>query len=74
MPNRYSSIEIETVLVKLRFHFTSQKGSHKKFKTDTGQICILPANRKEIPVGTFRSILKQMQITNEEFKDLLNTK
>ena len=29
---------------------------------------------KEIPVGNFRSILEQMQIINEEFKDHLDTK
>jgi len=30
---------------------------------------IIPANRKEIPHGTFRSILRQANLTEEEFKE-----
>jgi len=29
---------------------------------------IVPANRKEIPIGTFRSILRQSKLKDEDFK------
>jgi predicted RNA binding protein YcfA (HicA-like mRNA interferase family) len=71
MPKLYSSSEIESVLSKIGFNFVSQKGSHKKFKNLSGSICILPSNKKEIPFGTFRSILKQINISLKEFKSIL---
>jgi len=71
MPKLYSSLEIENVLLKNGFVFKTQKGSHGKFKHQDGRIVILPMNRKEIPIGTFRSILKQIGITKEEFEKLV---
>ena len=71
MPKCYSSSEIETVLIVLGFVFVTQRGSHQKFKDPNGSICILPANKKEIPTGTFRSILKQMHISLEQFVEVL---
>ena len=70
MPKLYSSKEIESVLNKLEFHFSSLKGSHDKFKHKDGRIIILPMNKKEIPVGTFRSILKQANVSLQEFEKL----
>lgn len=71
MPKLYSSLEIENVLLKNGFVFKTQKGSHGKFKHQDGRIVILPMNRKEIPIGTFRSKLKQIGITKEEFEKLV---
>lgn len=70
MPKLYSSKEIESVFKKLEFHFYSQKGSHGKFKHKDGRFVILPMNKKEIPTGTFRSILKQANISLQEFEKL----
>ncbi len=67
----YSSKEIEYVLSQLNFKLVSQKGSHGKFKSETERIVILPMNKKEIPIGTFKSILKQLGISHEDFKRLL---
>jgi predicted RNA binding protein YcfA (HicA-like mRNA interferase family) len=72
MPKEYSSKEIETVLKKIGFNFVSQKGSHGKFKNDKGNTVILPMNKREIPYGTFRSILKQAGIDLNEFIDTLS--
>ena len=58
MPNIFSSKEIKSVLEKLGFKFIPQKGSHGKFKDSRGNVVIVPLNKKEIPEGTFRSILK----------------
>ncbi len=70
MPKLYSSKEIEAVLIKLEFVFKSQKGSHDKFKHKDGRMIILPMNKKEIPIGTFRSILKQSNVSLQEFEKL----
>lgn len=71
MPKLYSSKEIESVLKKLKFSFVKQKGSHGKFKNVYGKIVILPMNKKEIPSGTFSSLLRQMEINADEFRKLL---
>ncbi|BAL81602.1 type II toxin-antitoxin system HicA family toxin [Caldisericum exile] len=71
MSKLYSSDEIIVVLKKLNFKLVSQKGSHGKFKNEIGKIVILPMNKKEIPLGTFRSILKQMGIDYNDFNKLL---
>jgi len=74
MPKLYSSKEIELVLNKLGYILRSQKGSQGKFKNQSGNIVILPMNKKEIPYGTFRSILKQLNISIVDFEDMLNIK
>lgn len=71
MPKLYSSKEIMKVLNKFGFEMTSQKGSHGKFKNIGGQIVILPMNKKEIPFGTFRSILRQSGIDLNTFQKSL---
>lgn len=71
MPNIYSSKEITSVLEKIGFIFVSQKGSHGKFKNSDGIITIVPLNKKEIPEGTLRSILKQANININLFKNHL---
>lgn len=59
------------MLTRLNFKLTSQRGSHGKFKNKSGKIAILPMNKKEIPMGTFKSILRQIGISDEDFKRLL---
>ena len=69
MPNIFSSNQIVSVLQKLGFTFISQKGSHGKYKDFKGNVVIIPMNKKEIPEGTLRSILKQADINLKQFKD-----
>jgi len=71
VPELYSSKEVETVLRRLGFSFVSQKGSHGKFRHPSGRVVILPMGRREIPMGTMRSILRQMGISEEEFRRIL---
>jgi len=70
MPKLYSSAHIVKVLEAHGFVFVSQKGSHIKFrkKGEPTLTTIVPANRKEIPTGTFRSILLQSSLTEADFK------
>jgi predicted RNA binding protein YcfA (HicA-like mRNA interferase family) len=58
MPKRWSTTEIERVLLKHGFRLVSQKGSHRKYAT-SGRVVIVPAGRKEVRQGTFASILRQ---------------
>ena len=73
MPKLYSSKEIVKVIQSLDFLFKSQKGSHAKYKHSDGRIVILPMNKKEIPLGTFRSILKQASLTLQDFEKIIKS-
>lgn len=69
MSKPHSSDHIIKVLRRKGFIFISQKGSHAKYRK-TGKptlTVIVPAGRKEIPAGTFRSILRQAHLTEEDF-------
>jgi len=70
MPHAYSSKCIIKVLLKKGFFIVSQKGSHIKLRKITHRqlIVIVPANKKIIPLGTFRSILSQSDCTEDDFK------
>ncbi len=67
MPKLYSSRDIVKVIEKYDFNFVSQKGSHAKYKNTDGRTVIVPMAKKEIPVGTFKSIIKQSGINSKEF-------
>lgn len=69
MPKLYSSLEIIKVLQKKGFVYISQKGSHAKFRKTASPTLtvIVPAGKKEIPLGTFKSILRQASLTEGDF-------
>ncbi len=69
MPKLYSSAHILYILQKNGFYLVSQKGSHIKYRKDGNPVhtVIIPANRKEIPVGTFNSIVKQSGLSKSVF-------
>lgn len=70
MPKLYSSDHILKVLQRNGFHFVSQKGSHVKYRkegTPTLTV-IIPAERKQIPVGTFNSIVRQSGLSKNFFE------
>ncbi len=64
-----SSKKIVDVLTNHGFLFVSQRGSHQKY-TNGIRTVIIPAPRKEIPVGTLRSISRQAGIDFNEFINL----
>ncbi len=70
MPSIYSSYNIVKVLQSKGFVYISQKGSHVKFRRLEKEVLtvIVPANKKEIPYGTFRSILRQSKLIESDFK------
>jgi predicted RNA binding protein YcfA (HicA-like mRNA interferase family) len=70
MPKLYSSDYILKILKDNGFYFVSQKGSHIKYRKEfQGKVLtvIVPGGRKEIPIGTFHSILKQSNLTRLDF-------
>jgi predicted RNA binding protein YcfA (HicA-like mRNA interferase family) len=69
MPKLYSSSYIIKVLQKRGFVYISQKGSHVKLRKTASPTLtvIVPAGRKEIPFGTFKSILRQANLTEDDF-------
>lgn len=69
MPKLLSSRQIIKVLEENKFVFVSQKGSHVKFRKSNGAVLtvIVPANKKEIPIGTLRSIIRQSNLTPKSF-------
>ncbi len=64
-----SSKKVVDVLTKHGFLFVSQRGSHQKYTNGINTV-IIPAPRKEIPVGTLRSISRQAGIDFNEFINL----
>ena len=64
-----SSEKVILILRKNGYVFKSQKGSHQKFSRD-GRVVIVPANRKEIPLGTLKSIARQSGINYSTFLNL----
>ncbi len=66
MSKLLSSKQIEKVLSANGFMFISQKGSHAKYRKGSRTV-IVPSPKKEIPMGTFRSIARQAGLTQEDF-------
>lgn len=67
MSRLYSSKHIIRVLIDNGFIQVGQKGSHKKFRKGE-KIVIVPDPRKEVPMGTFYSIIRQSGLKKEDFK------
>ena len=63
------SSKVVDILVKNGFFFVSQKGSHQKYSNGKHTV-IVPAQRKEMPVGTLKSISRQSGIEFENFINL----
>ena len=62
-----SSKLIISTLLKNDFRFISKRGSHCKYRKDDKTV-IVPSPRKEIPIGTFRSIVRQSGLSVDDFK------
>ncbi|MBU4285186.1 type II toxin-antitoxin system HicA family toxin [Patescibacteria group bacterium] len=71
MPKFLNPRYIIKILEKRGFIYLSQKGSHKKYKKVIKQnalIVIVPMHSREIPIGTFKSILRQSNLQKEDFE------
>lgn len=72
MPRPIKLKLIIKVLEKRGFFFASQKGNHSKYrkKGKPTRNVILKMNKKEIPHGTFQSILLQSGLEESDFRDV----
>ncbi|MCD4731039.1 MAG: type II toxin-antitoxin system HicA family toxin [Bacteroidales bacterium] len=68
-----SAHKIIKALNSIGFQVVSQKGSHIKMKRKTSNrtLTVIIPNYTEIPIGTLRSILRQANLTQEDFVKLL---
>lgn len=67
MPKRLGSVEVIKTLQSHGFYFASQKGSHAKYKNSFGRVAIVPHPKKELPIGTTRSIIRQAGLQPDDF-------
>jgi predicted RNA binding protein YcfA (HicA-like mRNA interferase family) len=68
---RISSRECVRALEKVGFYFVRQKGSHIVMRRDSPFAQTVVPENNEIPVGTLRSILRDADLSTEEFIELL---
>ncbi|MEK7087975.1 MAG: type II toxin-antitoxin system HicA family toxin [Patescibacteria group bacterium] len=66
MSKLHSSAKIIHTLERNGFTFVSQRGSHLKLRR-ASFVVIVPANRREVPLGTVRSILRQSGLLESDF-------
>lgn len=70
-PPLLSGREVVKIFERRGYRKVSQKGSHIKIRNDeTGAILIIP-DHKEVDRWTFKTILKQAEISEEEFREYL---
>ena len=67
MPGRLGSGEVIRVPQEHGLVFVSQKGSHTKYRNPGGRTAIVPHPKKELPIGTTRSIIRQAGLTPADF-------
>jgi predicted RNA binding protein YcfA (HicA-like mRNA interferase family) len=67
---KLSGKDVIAIFVQFGFSVIGQKGSHIKYRKHGSVVLtvIVPANKKEIPYGTFRSILRQAKLSEEDFR------
>lgn len=70
MPKGFSVRVVVNVLRQHGFFFVSQSGSHAKYRKPgiTTLTTIVPIHNKDIPYGTFRSILRQSKLQQSDFE------
>jgi len=57
------------ILQKLGFDEVRQKGSHKSFRHKDGRTTLVPFHGEDLGRGLIRKILKDIEITIEEFEE-----
>lgn len=69
MPKVYTPKQVIARFKKLGFVEDRQSGSHKiLYHPVTKTRAVIPFHIKELPKGTFSSILRESKITREEFE------
>ena len=66
----YKAREVLASLQRAGFVVKRQSGSHVVLRHADGRQTYVAMHTKDVPTGTFRSILKQAELTHEEFRNL----
>ena len=66
----YKAHEVLAKLKRAGFQIKRQSGSHVILRHPDGRQTYVSIHTKDIPMGTLRAILKQANLTFEEFKNL----
>jgi len=64
----YKAKEVLRRLERAGFKTRRQSGSHLVLRHPDGRQTYVPMHTGDVPTGTFRSILKQAGMTEEEFR------
>lgn len=71
-PTLVSGRKLVKIFTKLGYEKVGQKGSHIKMRNEsTGSVAIIP-DHKELDRWTLKTILKQAEISEEVFNQILN--
>jgi predicted RNA binding protein YcfA (HicA-like mRNA interferase family) len=66
----YKAREVLARLQRAGFVIKRQSGSHVVLRHADGRQTYVAMHTRDVPTGTFRSILKQATLTEEEFRNL----
>ena len=66
----YKAREVLACLQRAKFIIKRQSGSHVVLRHPDGRQTYVAMHTKDVPMGTFRSILKQSGLTEEQFRNL----
>lgn len=66
----YKAREVLARLQRAGFIIKRQSGSHVVLRHADGRQTYVAMHTRDVPTGTFRSILKQATLTEEEFRNL----
>ncbi|MEI6081522.1 MAG: type II toxin-antitoxin system HicA family toxin [Verrucomicrobiota bacterium] len=66
----FKAKEVLQRLQRVGFIIRRQSGSHVVLRHPDGRQTYVAMHTKDVPTGTFRSILKQAEMTEEEFRKL----
>jgi predicted RNA binding protein YcfA (HicA-like mRNA interferase family) len=66
----FKARDVISKLFRAGFKQKRQSGSHVVLRHDDGRQTYVPVHTGDVPYGTLRSILKQAELTMEEFKNL----
>lgn len=66
----YKATEILSRLLKVGFIIKRQSGSHVVLRHKDGRQTYVSMHPGDVPIGTFKKILKQANISENDFKNL----
>ncbi len=71
LPRNIKGKQLITILERLGFKMIGKRGSHHRLSHPDGRWTQVAVHPKPIPQGTLRAILRQIDMSTEEFTKLL---